>query len=138
MLKVMFLCTGNSCRSQMAEGFSRVIGKDVIEPYSAGLVPASVVNPRAVQAMKESGIDISHQRPKEIEPELLNKMDVVVTLCDNAGESCPWTPPAIKRFHWFLKDPAGVVGTEEEIMAEFRRVRDEIKERIIRFIGDTK
>ncbi len=134
MLRVMFLCTGNSCRSQMAEGFARVMSRGGIEPYSAGLAPASEVNPRAVQVMREAGADISHQRPKEIDPELLGKMDVVITLCDNAAESCPWTPPEIARFHWSLKDPARAVGTEEEIMAEFRRVRDEIKERIINFL----
>ncbi len=134
MLKIMFLCTGNSCRSQMAEGFARVMGRGGIEPYSAGLVPASEVNPRAIQVMKEIGIDISQQRPKEIAIELLREMDVVITLCDNAGETCPWTPPEIVRLHWSLKDPAGAVGTEEEIMAEFRRVRDEIKERIIDFL----
>ncbi len=131
MLKMMFLCTGNSCRSQMAEGFARVMGKGGIEPFSAGLLPAAEVNPRAIEVMKEAGIDISQQKPKEIDTELLGKMDVIITLCDNAGESCPWTPPEIKRLHWSLKDPAGAVGTEEEIMAEFRKVRDDIKERIV-------
>ena len=135
MLKVMFLCTGNSCRSQMAEGFARELGKGLIEAYSAGLSPQGV-NPKAVAVMKEIGIDISKQQSKAIDPERLEKMDTVITLCDNASESCPWTPPAIKRIHWSLKDPAHATGSEEEVLNEFRRVRDEIKEKIVKFIGD--
>jgi arsenate reductase (thioredoxin) len=135
MLKIMFLCTGNSCRSQMAEGFARELGKGFIEAYSAGLSPQGV-NPRAVTIMKESGIDISQQKSKPIDEALLNSMDVIITLCDNAAESCPFTPPGIKRLHWSLKDPAKASGTEEEIMREFRQVRDEIKEKIVNFIGD--
>jgi arsenate reductase (thioredoxin) len=135
MLKVMFLCTGNSCRSQMAEGFARELGKGLVETYSAGISPQGV-NPKAVAVMKEIGIDISKQQSKAIDPELLEKMDVVITLCDNASESCPWTPPAIKRIHWSLKDPAHAAGAEEEVLKEFRRVRDEIKEKIVKFIGD--
>jgi arsenate reductase (thioredoxin) len=134
VFKIMFLCTGNSCRSQMAEGFARELGKDLIEAYSAGLSPQGV-NPKAVAVMKEIGIDISEQQSKAIDPELLEKMDVVITLCDNASESCPWTPPAIKRIHWSLKDPAHAEGSEEEVLNEFRRVRDEIKERIRDFIN---
>jgi arsenate reductase (thioredoxin) len=134
VLKVMFLCTGNSCRSQMAEGFARELGEGLITAYSAGLSPQGV-NPKAVAVMKEIGIDISEQQSKAIDPELLEKMDVVITLCDNASESCPWTPPAIKRIHWSLKDPAHAAGSEEEVLNEFRRVRDEIKERIRDFIN---
>ncbi len=119
----------------MAEGFARELGKGLIEPYSAGLSPQGV-NPKAVAVMKEIGIDISKQQSKAIDPELLEKMDVVITLCDNASESCPWTPPAIKRIHWSLKDPAHAAGPEEEVLKEFRRVRDEIKEKIVKFIGD--
>ena len=135
MLKIMFLCTGNSCRSQMAEGFAQELGKGFIEAYSAGLNPAGV-NERAVKVMKEIGIDISQQKSKPIDEELLKKMDVIITLCDNAAESCPLTPPGIKRLHWSLKDPAKAAGTEEEIMREFRQVRDEIKGKIVNFIGD--
>ncbi len=137
MLKVMFLCTGNSCRSQMAEGFARELGKDLIEPYSAGLMAAGV-HPRAIAVMKESGLDISGQRSKEIDADLLRTMDIVITLCGNAEESCPWTPPEIKRIHWPIKDPVGTIGTEEEIMHEFRKARDEIKERIVKFIEEGK
>jgi len=135
MIKIMFLCTGNSCRSQMAEGFARELGKGLIEAYSAGLSPQGV-NPKSVAIMKEIGIDISQQKSKPIDEALLNSMDVIITLCDNAAESCPLTPPGIKRLHWSLKDPAKAAGTEEEIMHEFRQVRDEIKEKIVNFIGD--
>jgi len=134
MLKVMFLCTGNSCRSQMAEGFARSLGKGQIEAHSAGLMAAGV-NTRAIAVMREAGIDISGQRSREIDPDLLRTMDVVITLCDNAAQSCPVTPPGVKRMHWPIKDPVGAIGTEEEIMREFRRARDEIKEKIQGFIG---
>ncbi len=133
MLKVMFLCTGNSCRSQMAEGFARELGKGQIEARSAGLNPAGL-NERAVKVMKEIGIDISQQESKPIDEELLKKMDVIITLCNNASEACPWTPPEIKHFHWSLSDPAKAAGTEKEIMNEFRRVRDKIKEKIANFL----
>ncbi len=132
-MKVMFLCTGNSCRSQMAEGFARELGKDKIIAYSAGLNPQGV-NPRAVAVMKEAGIDISSQQSKSIDPELLKQMDIIITLCDNAAESCPLTPPGIKRIHWSLKDPAKAEGTEEEILNEFRKIRDEIKSRILELL----
>ncbi len=133
MLKVMFLCTGNSCRSQMAEGFAREFGKGLMKPYSAGIM-ATRVHPRAIAVMKELGIDISVQESKETDPAFLRTMDIIITLCSNAEESCPWTPPHIKRLHWPIKDPVGAVGTEEEIMKEFRRARDEIKDRIEDFI----
>jgi len=129
VIKVIFLCTGNSCRSQMAEGFARTLGKGVIEPCSAGLNPAGL-NERAVQVMKEAGIDISKQKSKIIDAALLNTMDIIITLCDNAAESCPWTPPEIRRIHWPLKDPAKAEGTEDEIIREFRKTRDEIKRRV--------
>lgn len=137
MLKVMFLCTANSCRSQMAEGFARELGKGLIEAYSAGLMHAGV-QPRAIAVMKEAGIDISKQVSKEIDEDLLRKMDVVITLCDNAAEACPRTPPAIRRLHWPIQDPVGTVGTEEKIMKEFRRARDEIKEKVRDFIATLK
>jgi arsenate reductase len=133
MLKVMFLCTANSCRSQMAEGFARELGGGIIEPYSAGLMAAGV-NSRAAAVMKEAGIDISGQRSKEIDLDLLRKMDVVITLCGHAEETCPWTPPQIKRLHWPIEDPVGTRGTEEVIMKDFRRARDEIRDLIVEFI----
>jgi arsenate reductase len=117
----------------MAEGFARELGKGLIESYSAGLMHAGV-QPRAIAVMNEGGIDISKQESKEIDEDLLRKMDVVITLCDNAAEACPWTPPEIRRIHWSIKDPVGTTGTEEKIMDEFRRARDEIREKIRDFI----
>jgi arsenate reductase len=133
MKKVMFLCTANSCRSQMAEGLAKEFGKRLLEVHSAGLFAAGI-HRRAIAVMKEIGIDISRQESKEINEDLLRKMDIVVTLCGNAEETCPWTPPGIKRIHWPIKDPVGTIGTEEEIMNEFRRARDEIKEQVKKLI----
>jgi len=133
MVKVMFLCTGNSCRSQMAEGFARELGIGLIEAHSAGLSPKGV-HPLAIAVMKEIGIDISKQASKSIDVELLIHMDIVITLCDNAAESCPWSPPSIKRLHWPLEDPAKVTGTEMEVINEFRKTRDEIEQRVRQFI----
>jgi arsenate reductase len=129
MKKIMFLCTANSCRSQIAEGFAREFGKGLIEVYSAGLMTADV-HRRAIAVMKEIGIDISKQKSKSIDEKLIRKMDIVVTLCVNAEEYCPDTPPNVRRIHWPIKDPVGTIGTEEEIMKEFRRARDEIKEKV--------
>jgi len=137
MKKVMFLCTGNSCRSQMAEGFARKLGKDVIEAHSAGLSPKGV-NPIAIKVMEEIGIDISDQTSKAIDDELLKGMDIVITLCDNAAESCPWTPPGIKRIHWSLEDPAKAEGSEGEVLNKFRKTRDEIEQRIKSLIEEIR
>lgn len=138
MTKVMFLCTGNTCRSQMAEGFARELGKGLVEVYSAGLMPAGVVHSRAIAVMKEAGIDISNQKSKAIDTELLEKMNVIVTLCGNAEAFCPMTPPAIKRLHWPIEDPVAATGTEEEVMQGFRKARDGIKGRIVDFISSLK
>ncbi len=135
MIRVMFLCTGNSCRSQMAEGFARELGKGLLEAHSAGLLAAGV-HPRAIAVMREAGIDISGQRSREIDEELLRSMDIVVTLCDNAAEACPWTPPAVKLLHWPIKDPVGTRGSEETIMREFRCARDQIREKIALFLKE--
>lgn len=129
MVKIMFLCTGNSCRSQMAEGLARELGKGVIEAHSAGLGP-SFVHPRAIAAMAEIGIDISGQTSKGVDDRLLNSMDYVITLCGNAAYLCPVTPPHIRRIHWPIDDPAYASGTEEEIMAQFRAARDDIRQRV--------
>lgn len=133
VLKVMFICTGNSCRSQMAEGFAREFGKGLLDVYSAGLM-ASRVHPGAIAVMRETGIDISHQESKEIDEKLLRKMDIIITLCGNAEAFCPMTPPGIKRMHWPIDDPVGAVGTEEEILEAFRSARDTIKSRVADFI----
>ncbi len=137
MKKVMFLCTGNACRSQMAEGFAREFGKGVIEPFSAGLIAAGV-HPRTIAVMKEIGIDISGQRSKTIDEKLLMTMDAVITLCGNAEEACPRTPPNILRLHWPINDPVGTRGGEKKIMTEFRRARDEIRARVEQFIFEVK
>jgi arsenate reductase (thioredoxin) len=138
MLKIMFLCTGNTCRSQMAGGFARELGKGLIEAHSAGVRPAGVVHPRAIAVMNEIGIDITDQSSKEIDTGLLNSMDILITLCGNAEATCPMTPPNIRRLHWPVEDPVGAAGTEEEIMTEFRRARDEIQKRTEEFIGSFK
>lgn len=134
MRKIMFLCTGNTCRSQMAEGFARELGKGLIEAYSAGLMPAGIVHPRAIAVMSEAGIDISGQRSKGIDPDLLQKMDIIVTLCGNAEASCSMTPREIRRMHWPVDDPVGAAGSEEEIMSAFRKARDEIKGKLLELI----
>lgn len=133
MQKVMFLCTGNSCRSQMAEGFLRSYARHRFTVYSAGLL-ATVVHPRAISVMREAGIEISHHTSKEIDEDLLKSMDVVITLCTHAEDACPWTPPHLRRLHWPIRDPVGTTGTDEEIMREFRRARDEIREKVLDFI----
>jgi arsenate reductase len=133
MKKVMFLCTANSCRSQMAEGFAKEYGKGIIDVYSAGIMSAGV-HKRAIAVMKELGIDISEQRSKEIDIDLFNKMDIIVTLCDYVESICPTTPPNIKKLHWPIKDPVGTTGSEDKIMAEFRRARDEIKSQVLELI----
>lgn len=134
---IYFLCTGNSCRSQMAEGFGKKYLGNEYEVYSAG-IEAHGLNPNAVKAMKEIGIDISTQTSDLIDPELLNKADYVVTLCGDANDKCPITPPHVKRDHWGFDDPAKATGSEEEKWAFFQRVRDEIKERIKLFALEGK
>ncbi|SHF22172.1 arsenate reductase [Seinonella peptonophila] len=129
---IYFLCTGNSCRSQIAEGFGKRYLSDKFEVYSAG-IEAHRVNPKAVEIMAEKGIDISTQTSNIIDPDLLNRADYVVTLCGDANDKCPMTPPHVKRDHWGFGDPAKAQGTEDQIQATFRRVRDEIEARIIRF-----
>jgi arsenate reductase len=121
----------------MAEGFARKFGKDIIETHSAGLNPAGL-NDLAVRAMRETGIDISQQKSKPIDEELLKTMDIIITLCDNAAESCPWTPPEIKRLHWSIKDPAKAQGAEEEVLDEFRKARNEIGQRVKTLIEEVR
>ena len=123
---LMYLCTGNSCRSQMAEGFTRELKGDLFDVYSAG-IEAHGVNPRAIEVMKEVGIDISHQRSKHVDELPDITFDFVVTLCDQARESCPLFTEATHLVHAGFDDPAAAEGTEEEIMDEFRRVRDQIR-----------
>jgi arsenate reductase len=119
----------------MAEGVAREYGQGLIEACSAGLMTADV-QPRAIEVMKEIGIDISHQHSKLIDPALLLDMDVVITLCDVADAACLWIPPSMRRFHWPVKDPVGARGTEDYVMGEFRRARDEIRDKILHFIEE--
>ncbi|CAM4312567.1 arsenate reductase (thioredoxin) [Paenibacillus tarimensis] len=135
---VYFLCTGNSCRSQMADGFLNELGGDQYEVKSAGL-EAHGLNPRAVQVMKEAGVDISGNSSDVIDPELLNRADYVITLCGHADEHCPVISNTnVVKWHWGFEDPAKATGTEEEIMTQFRQVRDSIKQRIAAFVKEGK
>jgi arsenate reductase len=129
---IYFLCTGNSCRSQIAEGFAHKYLSDQFEVHSAG-IEAHGVNPKAVEVMKEVGVDISNQKSKVIDLEDLNKADYVITLCGDAEERCPMTPPHVKREHWGFEDPAKAEGTEKQKQEVFRRVRDGIEKKIKAF-----
>lgn len=130
---VLVLCTGNSCRSQMAEGFLRSFDPE-LEVASAGTVPSGAVHPLAVRVMREAGVDISGHRPKSVEGFLRRPFDFVVTVCDGAKESCPlFTGMVGKRLHIGFEDPAEATGTEEEVLGVFRRVRDGIRERFAAF-----
>lgn len=137
VVNVLFLCTGNSCRSQMAEGWGRFLGGDQIVVQSAG-IEAHGKNPRAIAVMQEAGIDISEQESTIITRQMIADADVVVTVCGHADEQCPVLPPAVKKIHWPLSDPAKAKGTEDEIMAEFRATRDEVKKRVGALIAELK
>ena len=128
MIKLLFLCTGNSCRSQMAEGYARVLGKNKVEVRSAGIV-AHGKNPRAIAIMKEDGVDISDQDSTQLTEEMLQWSDWVITVCGHADEQCPVLPSGTQKRHWPLEDPAKATGTEEEITANFREIREEVKKR---------
>ncbi len=126
-LKVLFLCTGNSSRSQMAEGWARAIKADSIEAWSAGTDPKDV-NPKAIQVMAEAGVDISGQKSKHVESLMDIPFDFVITLCGDARDTCPIFPGDAKVVHHGFDDPARAEGLEEEILKVFRRVRDEIRD----------
>jgi len=128
--KVLFICTNNSARSQIAEGFLNTLFKNNYEAFSAGTQPSSL-NPYAVEVMKEVGIDISKNRLKNIEEFKTHKFDFVITVCDNAKEACPFFPGK-KVIHKSFKDPAKYEGSVEEIIVNFRKIRDEIKNWIIK------
>jgi arsenate reductase len=134
---ILILCTGNSCRSQMAEGFLRSFDAE-LEVFSAGTIPAGEVHPLAVQVMREKGIDLSANRPKSVEQFLAKPFDYVVTVCDGANESCPmFTGEVTHRLHIGFDDPAGATGSSDEVLAVFRRVRDEIEARFGEFYRET-
>lgn len=124
--KVLVLCTGNSCRSQIAEGYLRFFANDRAEIYSAG-VETHGVNPRAIATMKEDGVDISNHTSNNIDEYHNIDFDFVITVCDNAKERCPFFPTKAKKFHYNFPDPAKATGTEEEVMIQFRQVREQIK-----------
>lgn len=127
--RVLILCTGNSARSQMAEGLLRQLGGDKFEVVSAGTV-ASFVRPQAIEVMKEIGIDIAGHRSKCLDEFLETPFDFVITVCDNAAQNCPLFPGNATRLHWSFSDPAQAQGTEREILDAFRRVRDQIREQL--------
>ncbi len=135
--KILFLCTGNSCRSQMAEGWANRLSGDRVEAVSAG-IEAHGKNPRAIAVMREAGVDISHQESRRVTPAMLAQADLVVTVCGHADEHCPVLPPGVRKEHWPLEDPAKATGTEDEIMAKFRATRDEVKSRVENLIGGLK
>lgn len=134
---VLFLCTGNSCRSQMAEAFLREIAGDGFEVASAGTNPVRV-NPLAVRVMAEAAIDISDQYAKSVDEMAGRHFDYVITVCDRAREVCPVFPGGAKKLHWSFDDPAEATGTEEQRVSVFRRVRDEIAKRVRDFVSQSE
>lgn len=128
-MNILFLCTGNSCRSQMAEGWARRLAPADWTIQSAG-IEAHGKNPRAIAVMAEAGVDISGQESTRVTDAMLDDADLVVTVCGHADEQCPLLPPGTRKLHWPLDDPAKATGTEEEIMAVFRASRDEIRRRV--------
>ncbi len=134
-MNILFLCTGNSCRSQMAEGWARHLAGARITVQSAGL-EAHGKNPRAIAVMAEAGIDISSQESTVLTAEMLQQADVLVTVCGHADEHCPVLPAGKQKRHWPLSDPAKAKGTETEIMDQFRATRDEVSERVVDLLQD--
>lgn len=133
--KVLVLCTGNSCRSQIAHGYLNFFGNNDLEVYSAG-IETHGVNPRAIAVMKEDGIDISHHTSNKIDEYKDLEIDFVLTVCDNAKENCPYFPAKVKTFHQNFPDPAKATGSEEQIMHEFRNVRDMIRKYTSNFVKE--
>ncbi len=134
--RILILCTGNSCRSQMAEGFLKSFDGE-LEVFSAGTIPAEKVNPNSVIVMEEVGIDISSQFPQNVDEFVDQSFDYVITVCDNAKEVCPvFTGHVNHQFHIPFDDPADAIGTDEEILAVYRGVRDEIKKEFTQFYND--
>ena len=129
MTRVLFLCTHNSARSQMAEGFPRAMAGDRFEAGSAGTEKTSV-NPLAIRAMAEIGIDLGGHTSKLYADVASGPWDYLITVCDDANERCPWVPGSVKRLHWSFPDPSRATGSEEERLAVVRRVRDQIQERL--------
>ena len=135
MKKILVLCTGNSCRSQLAEGYLRYFANNKAEVYSAG-IETHGVNPRAIAIMKEDGIDISKHTSNNVDEYFNIDFDYVITVCDNAKESCPYFPTKATKLHQNFPDPAKATGTEDEIMQRFREVREMIKEYSKKFVAE--
>jgi len=133
--KILVLCTGNSCRSQIAEGYLKYFAEDKAEIYSAG-VETHGVNPRAIATMKEDGIDISNHTTNNIDEYQNIDFDFIITVCDNAKERCPYFPTNAQKFHYNFPDPAKAKGTDAEIMDEFRKVRTQIKDFCSKFVEE--
>ena len=131
--RVLILCTGNSCRSQMAEGFLRHLGGDRFEVFSAGIKPTEV-NPLAIKVMAEVSIDISSHRSKSAMEFIRQQFDYVITVCDNAKQTCPVFPGKYKKIHWDLENPAEASGSEEDRLVVFRKIRDQIQNNISEFL----
>jgi arsenate reductase len=129
--RVLILCTGNSCRSQMAEGWVNQLLKDRWEAHSAGIAPAPRVHPLAIRVMAEVGIDISSQVPHHVDRFVREPWDVVVTVCDSAAETCPTFPGRVERIHVAFADPTGATGSEDEQLTAFRRLRDDMRDRLL-------
>jgi arsenate reductase (thioredoxin) len=132
---VLFVCTGNAARSQMAEGWLRMYGHDYFDVQSAGTEPRECVDPFAVRTMSECGLDMSDQRPKDVWQFVAEPWDFVITTCDRANENCPVFPGVNERIHWSFRDPAAVQGSEAERLEVFRRVREEILLRVRLFVA---
>ena len=132
--RVLILCTGNSARSQLAEGWLRTLGGERFAVYSAGTAPKPAVHPLAVQVMREAGIDLTGHRPKDVRRFLGQSFDCIITVCDNARDTCPTFPGAQRQLHWSLPDPAAAAEPQRE--AAFRQTSAEIRQRIRRFIAD--
>lgn len=132
---LLILCTGNSCRSQMAEGFLKELADDLLTVQSAGMNPAEKVHPFAVKVMEEIGIDISQNSCKHVNLFLDKKIDTLITVCDHADQSCPSLPSSVKRHHFSFPDPAEATGTEAEKLQIFRQVRDDISKLISAYIA---
>ena len=133
-VKILFLCTGNSCRSQMAEGWARRIGGESVSVESAG-IEAHGKNPRAIAVMHEAGIDISGQESTIVNDRMVQRADIVVTVCGHADEQCPVLPPGTTKIHWPLTDPAKATGSEAEIMRTYRATRDEVEHRVRKLLA---
>jgi arsenate reductase len=124
---ILILCTGNSCRSHLAEGFLGALASDILNVQSAGSQPTGFVHPLAIQVMQEVGIDIASHRSKHLNEFIQQNVETVITVCGNADQACPMFPGQVNRHHWAFEDPAKAEGSEEEILQVFRKVRDEIK-----------